>query len=57
MKSVKLKDIVDETEMKMDEYRKYLNKETGQIVTISTEELSIAEEFEEDDNFSQYPDW
>lgn len=57
MKPVKLKDIVDEMEMQMDEYHKYLNKETGTIVTISTEELGIAEESEEDDDFSQYTDW
>ncbi|HOJ11789.1 MAG TPA: UPF0158 family protein [Clostridiales bacterium] len=57
MKPVKLKDIVDEMEMQMDEYHKYLNKETGEIVTVSTEELTIAEESEEDDDFSEYPDW
>ncbi len=57
MKPVKLKDIVDEMEMQMDEYRKYLNKITGEIVNVSTEELSIAEESEEDDDFSEYPDW
>lgn len=57
MKPVKLKDIVDEMEMQIDAYRKYLNKETGEIVTVSSEELSIAEESEEDDDFSQYPDW
>lgn len=57
MKPVKLKDIVDEMEMQMDEYKKYLNKETGGIVTVSTEELSIAEESEEEDDFSEYPDW
>ena len=57
MQPVKLKDIVDEMEMQIDAYRKYLNKETGEIVTVSSEELSIAEESEEDDDFSQYPDW
>ncbi|MDK2877725.1 MAG: hypothetical protein PWR06_441 [Thermoanaerobacteraceae bacterium] len=57
MKPVKLKDIVDELEIQMDEYNKYLNKETGEIITVSTEELSIAEESEEGDDFSDYPDW
>lgn len=57
VKPVKLKDIVDEMEMQMDDYRKYFNKETGTIITVSTEELSIAEESEEDDDFSEYPDW
>jgi hypothetical protein len=57
MKPVKLKDIVDELEIQMDEYKKYLNKATGEIITVSTEELSIAEESEEGDDFSDYPDW
>jgi len=57
MKPVKLKDIVDEMEIQMDEYHKYFNKETGEIITVSSEELSIAEESEEDDDFSEYPDW
>lgn len=57
MKPIKLREIVDEIEMQMDEYRKFLNRKTGEIVTVSTEELSIAEESEEDDDFSEYPDW
>ena len=57
MEPVNLKDIVDEMELQMDEYKKYLNKETGEIVTISIEELSIAEESEEGDDFAEYPDW
>ena len=57
MKPVKLKDIVDEMEIQMDEYKKYLNKETGEIITVSSQDLSIAEESEEDDDFSEYPDW
>jgi hypothetical protein len=55
--AVKIKDLVDEMDMQMDEYNKYLNKETGEIVTVSTEDLSIAEDSEEDEDFSQYPDW
>lgn len=57
MKPVKLKEIVDEMEIQMDEYRKLLNKETGVIVTVGTEELSIAEESEDGEDFSSYPDW
>lgn len=57
MKPVKLKDIIDEMDMQMEEYRSYLNKETGVIISVSTEELSIAEESEEDDDFSEYSDW
>lgn len=44
MKPVKLKDIIDELEMQMDEYHKYLNTETGEIITVSSEELGILPE-------------
>ncbi|WP_148137318.1 UPF0158 family protein [Candidatus Formimonas warabiya] len=54
---VKIKDLVDEMEGQMDEYNKYLNKETGQIIMVSVEDLSVAEESEEEDDFSQYPEW
>lgn len=57
MKPVKLKDITDEMEMQTDEYHKYLNTEIGEIITVSSEELGIAEESEEDDEFTEYPDW
>lgn len=57
MKPVKLKDIIDEMEILMEDSRKYLNKEMGTIITVSTEELSIAEDSEEDDDFSEYPEW
>ncbi len=57
MKSVKLQDIVDSMYMQMDESRVLFNKETGEIITVSTEDLSIAEDSEEDDDFSKYPDW
>ncbi|MCQ1528301.1 UPF0158 family protein [Lutispora saccharofermentans] len=54
---IKIKDLVDEMQMQFDEYKMYLNKETCEIVTASTENLSIAEESEEADDFLQYPDW
>jgi len=57
MKPVKLQDIIDEMEMQMDEYHKYLNTETGEVITISSEDLGIAEESDENDDFAEYPDW
>ncbi|MEG3068307.1 MAG: hypothetical protein RQM95_08855 [Syntrophaceticus schinkii] len=57
MKPVKLQDIIDEMEVQMDEYHTYLNTETGEIIAFSSEELGIAEESEEDDDFSNYPEW
>ena len=41
----------------MKNIRVFLNKETGLIVSASTEDLSIAEESDEGDDFSEYPDW
>lgn len=57
MKSVKLKDIIDQMDTMSDEYNVFLDKETGNIVSLSVEVLSIAEESEEDDDFSDYPQW
>jgi hypothetical protein len=57
MKPVNLQDIINEMEMQMDEYHTYLNTETGEIINVSSEELRIAEESEEDDDFSKYPEW
>ena len=57
MKFVKLKDIIDEMDTMSDEYKVFLDKETGNIVSLSVEELSIAEELEEDEDFSDYPEW
>jgi hypothetical protein len=54
---VKIKDLVDEMDIQMDEDRKYINKENGVLITLSVEDLSIAEESEEGDDFSQYPAW
>ena len=57
MKPVKLQDIVDEMDMQMDESRVLLNKGTGEIIYVNIEDLSLAEDSEEDDDFSEYPDW
>lgn len=57
MKPVKLKDIIDQMDTMSDEYKVFLNKETGNIVSLSAEELSIAEDSEEDEDFSDYPQW
>jgi hypothetical protein len=51
MKPVRLQDIIDEMEMQMDEYHKYLNTETGKVITVSSEDIGIAEESDEDDDF------
>ncbi|MHB1483534.1 MAG: UPF0158 family protein [Saccharofermentanales bacterium] len=57
MMPIKLQSIVDEIESQMDEYNKYLNTQTGQIICVGSEDLRVAEESETDDDFSEYPDW
>ncbi|NLC45315.1 MAG: hypothetical protein GX783_13670 [Clostridiales bacterium] len=57
MKPVKLQDIVDGMDMQTDESRVFLYKETGEIIYVSIEDLSLAEDSEEEDDFSEYSDW
>lgn len=51
---VKLRDVVDGLEMQADEMTAYLNKRTGELITLTTEEFSAAEEGEDLDD---YPEW
>ncbi len=51
---VKLQDIVDEMDTLSDGLHAYLNKQTGELVTISSEELQAAEE---EDTIEFYPEW
>ena len=51
---VKLSEIIDGMESQTDETRAYLNKETGEIVCISDEEFSAAEEKR---SLESYPEW
>lgn len=57
MNPVSLKEIADRLDCLMDEWHYYLNKKTGEIVEIQTEYLSIAEDSEDGDDFSEYKDW
>ncbi len=57
MKRVKIKRIADTLDCLMDEWNYYLNKKTGEIVEIQTEYMRVAEESEEDEDFSSYLDW
>ena len=51
---VKLSDIVDALEMQFDESGTYLDKETGEVITISFQVIGMAEEGESPDTL---PDW
>jgi hypothetical protein len=51
---VSIKDVVDEMDVPSDEHSAFLNRHTGELLTLSTEELSAAEE---DDDIDDYPEW
>lgn len=53
-KPVKLEDIIDGIEMQADESSSYLNIKTGEVVIISDEESSAAEE---DKPIDSFPEW
>ena len=54
---IKISDIVDALEMQFDQFRTYLDKETGEVETVSTEVLSLAEEADEADSPDKLPKW
>ncbi|MGO9137866.1 MAG: UPF0158 family protein [Syntrophales bacterium] len=51
---VSIKDVVNEIDVLSDEHSAFLNRHTGELVTLSNEEISAAEE---DDNIDEYPEW
>lgn len=51
---VSLKDVANALEEVNDDIHAYLNKVTGELVTVTTEDLSA---IEEGDDWSEYPDW
>ena len=51
---VKLNEVVQALESAMEEHAHYLDKRTGEIVLLTSEDLRAAEE---DDLISEYPDW
>lgn len=53
---VSVKDIVDEMDLQSDESSAFLNKKTGELVSLTSEDLSAAED-EENEDIDQYPQW
>lgn len=51
---VKLNDVIEALEAAEDEHAHYLDKDTGEIVLITNEEMEAAED---DEPLSEYPDW
>ncbi len=54
MSVVSLREVIDEMNIISDEHSAYLNKRTGELITLSLEELSAAEE---NDDLTGYPEW
>ena len=52
--TVKLDDVVEAIDSAMEEHVHYLDKRTGEIVLLTSEELQAAED---DELISEYPDW
>ena len=52
--TVSLKDVVDEMDILSDEHSAFLNRNTGELVTLSSEELSAAEA---DGDLDDFPVW
>lgn len=55
MKQVSLKSVVNEMDVLGEEWTAYINKKTGELVTVTEEEANIVEAEGEDDEF--IPDW
>ena len=51
---VKLKSIVEEMEMQFDELRTFLNSETGEIVSVRSDDLNVAEA---ETSYEHLPEW
>jgi len=51
---VKLQDVIDALEATADELSHYLDKRTGEIFLVTSEEMEAAEE---DELISEYPEW
>jgi len=52
--TVKLQDVIDALEASAEELSHYLDKRTGEIFLVTSEEMEAAEE---DELISDYPDW
>jgi hypothetical protein len=51
---VSVQDVIQEMDMQTDEDEGYLNKRTGELITLSAEDLSAVED---DLDIDDYPDW
>jgi len=54
---VSLKAVAEELELVGDDSFAYLHRTTGELITLTREELAAAEEIEEDDPLEDFPEW
>lgn len=54
---VSLKDIIDEMDTLSDEIAGFLNRQTGELITLTSEELSAASEDGDEEDTDEYPEW
>ena len=52
--TVSLRDVVNEMDVLSDEHSAFLNRHTGELVTITNDEIS---DDDDDDNIDEYPEW
>jgi hypothetical protein len=51
---VKLDDLISEIDIQIDETFTYINTQTGEVITLSREEMRAAED---EESLESYPDW
>ncbi|KRE49039.1 UPF0158 family protein [Paenibacillus sp. Soil522] len=51
---VKLEDLINEVEIQMDETFTFINTQSGEVITLSREEMRAAED---EEPLEKYPDW
>jgi asparagine synthetase A len=51
---VKLDDLINEIDIQMDETFTYINTHTGEVITLTREEIRAAED---EELLEKYPDW
>jgi hypothetical protein len=57
MPADRLKDIVEALEIQVDEYSSFVDRETGEVETVSHELLHEAEELDDDEEELDLPAW
>lgn len=54
---VHLRNVIDQLEMQNDEFHAYINRRTGELLSLADEDLRRAEDDEADDDADSRPEW